>query len=101
MIELGVNIDHVATVRQARRAAVPDPVQAAMLAELGGAGGITGGVYSTAGSAPTLSGNTTSGGTAGSGGAGGASAGGSQAPGTPGADGTVQTEASCAAAAAC
>ncbi len=67
----------------------------------GGAGGITVGVYSTAGSAPTVSGNTSSGGTAGSGGAGGASAGGGQAPGTPGADGTVQTEASCAAAAAC
>lgn len=41
MLRLGVNIDHVATVRQARRAAVPDPVQAAVLAELGGADGIT------------------------------------------------------------
>src|SRR5512135_3154284 len=41
MIRLGVNIDHVATVRQARRAAEPDPVQAAVLAELGGADGIT------------------------------------------------------------
>jgi len=41
MIHLGVNIDHVATVRQARRAAEPDPVLAAQLAELGGANGIT------------------------------------------------------------
>ncbi|HYT88259.1 MAG TPA: pyridoxine 5'-phosphate synthase [Gemmataceae bacterium] len=41
MIRLGVNIDHVATVRQARRAAEPDPVQAAVLALLGGADGIT------------------------------------------------------------
>jgi len=41
MARLGVNIDHVATVRQARRAAEPDPVQAALLAELGGAEGIT------------------------------------------------------------
>ena len=41
MAELGVNIDHVATVRQARRAAEPDPVWAAVLAELGGADGIT------------------------------------------------------------
>jgi pyridoxine 5-phosphate synthase len=38
---LGVNIDHVATVRQARRVTEPDPVQAAVLAELGGADGIT------------------------------------------------------------
>ena len=38
---LGVNVDHVATVRQARRAPEPDPVQAALLAELGGADGIT------------------------------------------------------------
>ena len=38
---LGVNIDHVATLRQARRAAEPDPVHAAVLAELGGASGIT------------------------------------------------------------
>lgn len=38
---LGVNVDHVATVRQARRAPVPDPVAAAVLAELGGADGIT------------------------------------------------------------
>ena len=38
---LGVNIDHVATVRQARRATEPDPIQAAVLAELGGAQGVT------------------------------------------------------------
>ena len=41
MIELGVNIDHIATVRQARRTVEPDPVWAAVLAELGGANGIT------------------------------------------------------------
>lgn len=41
MIELGVNIDHVATVRQARRGVEPDPVWAAIEAELGGADGIT------------------------------------------------------------
>src|SRR5829696_1779073 len=40
-LRLGVNIDHVATVRQARRAAEPDPVAAAVLALLGGADGIT------------------------------------------------------------
>lgn len=38
---LGVNIDHVATVRQARRTNEPDPVHAAVLAEIGGADGIT------------------------------------------------------------
>ncbi|MCY2927653.1 MAG: pyridoxine 5'-phosphate synthase [Planctomycetota bacterium] len=38
---LGVNIDHVATVRQARRTVEPDPVWAAAQAELGGADGIT------------------------------------------------------------
>jgi len=38
---LGVNIDHVATVRQARRAMEPDPVRAAVMAELGGADQIT------------------------------------------------------------
>lgn len=38
---LGVNIDHVATVRQARLTNEPDPVWAATLAELGGADGIT------------------------------------------------------------
>lgn len=41
MAILGVNIDHVATVRQARRTNEPDPVWAAALAELGGADGIT------------------------------------------------------------
>jgi pyridoxine 5-phosphate synthase len=41
MIRLGVNIDHVATLRQARRATEPDPVAAALLALLGGADGIT------------------------------------------------------------
>jgi pyridoxine 5-phosphate synthase len=41
MADLGVNIDHVATVRQARRTYEPDPVWAAALAELGGADGIT------------------------------------------------------------
>jgi pyridoxine 5-phosphate synthase len=41
MIRLGVNIDHVATVRQARRAHEPDPIAAAVLALLGGADGIT------------------------------------------------------------
>ena len=38
---LGVNIDHVATVRQARKTFEPDPVAAAVLATLGGAEGIT------------------------------------------------------------
>lgn len=38
---LGVNIDHVATIREARRTTEPDPVWAAALAELGGADGIT------------------------------------------------------------
>ncbi len=41
MIELGVNIDHVATLRQARRTWEPDPCWAAMEAHLGGADGIT------------------------------------------------------------
>ncbi len=41
MIKLGVNIDHIATVREARKGLEPDPVQAAVLAELGGADGIT------------------------------------------------------------
>ena len=41
MIELGVNIDHVATVREARATWEPDPVWAAVEAHLGGAGGIT------------------------------------------------------------
>ncbi len=41
MVLLGVNVDHVATVRQARRTFEPDPVFAAVLAILGGADGIT------------------------------------------------------------
>lgn len=41
MIRLGVNIDHVATVRQARKTVEPDPVAAAAIAEMAGAEGIT------------------------------------------------------------
>lgn len=41
MPTLGVNIDHIATIRQARRTIEPDPVAAAVLAELAGADGIT------------------------------------------------------------
>ena len=41
MIRLGVNVDHVATIRQARGGIEPDPVTAAALSELGGADGIT------------------------------------------------------------
>src|SRR5690606_36652725 len=41
VIELGVNVDHVATVRQARRTYEPDPVGAAVEAHMGGADGIT------------------------------------------------------------
>ncbi|MEN2985109.1 MAG: pyridoxine 5'-phosphate synthase [Thermodesulfovibrionaceae bacterium] len=41
MVLLGVNVDHVATVRQARRTFEPDPIMAATLAILGGADGIT------------------------------------------------------------
>ena len=41
MASLGVNLDHIATVRQARRTVEPDPVTYALLAELGGASGIT------------------------------------------------------------
>ena len=41
MALLCVNVDHIATIRQARRAQEPDPAQAAMLAELAGASGIT------------------------------------------------------------
>src|SRR3954453_20668558 len=41
MIELGVNIDHIATLRQARRTYGPDPVWAAGEAEIGGADSIT------------------------------------------------------------
>ena len=39
MIELGVNIDHIATIREARKTYEPDPVWAATMAELGGADG--------------------------------------------------------------
>ncbi|NLX15131.1 MAG: pyridoxine 5'-phosphate synthase [Phycisphaerales bacterium] len=41
MAQLGVNIDHVATVRQARRTFEPDPIWAAVEAQLGGADGVT------------------------------------------------------------
>ena len=41
MAKLGVNVDHIATIRQARGVSEPDPVAAAMLAELAGADGIT------------------------------------------------------------
>ena len=41
MVTLGVNIDHIANVRQARKTVEPDPVQFAFLAELGGADSIT------------------------------------------------------------
>ncbi|OLT62207.1 pyridoxine 5'-phosphate synthase [Moorena bouillonii] len=41
MLTIGVNIDHIATIRQARRTVEPDPVAAAVLAELAGADGIT------------------------------------------------------------
>ena len=41
MASLGINLDHIATVRQARRTVEPDPVTLALLAELGGADGIT------------------------------------------------------------
>ncbi|MDR0843409.1 MAG: pyridoxine 5'-phosphate synthase [Acidobacteriota bacterium] len=41
MTKLGVNIDHIATIRQARQAIEPDPVAAAIIAELAGADGIT------------------------------------------------------------
>ncbi len=41
MTKLGVNIDHIATIRQARQSLEPDPVAAAVIAELAGADGIT------------------------------------------------------------
>ena len=41
MARLGVNVDHVATIREARKTVEPDPVWAAVLAELAGADGIT------------------------------------------------------------
>ncbi len=40
-VKLGVNIDHIATLREARKTNEPDPVAAAMLAEMAGADGIT------------------------------------------------------------
>ncbi|MEM9579320.1 MAG: pyridoxine 5'-phosphate synthase, partial [Pseudomonadota bacterium] len=40
-VRLGVNIDHVATLRNARGGALPDPVRAAVLAQQAGADGIT------------------------------------------------------------
>ena len=41
MLQLGVNVDHVCTVREARKISVPDPVEAALLCEEAGAAGIT------------------------------------------------------------
>lgn len=41
MIRLGVNVDHIATIREARRTVIPDPVEAAMIAERAGCDGIT------------------------------------------------------------
>ncbi len=41
MPKLSVNVDHVATLRQARKAQEPDPVAAAVLVELAGADGVT------------------------------------------------------------
>jgi len=40
-MRLGINVDHVATVREARKIDIPDPVEVALLAETGGANGIT------------------------------------------------------------
>ena len=40
-VRLGVNVDHIATLREARKAPEPDPVAAAVLAEMGGADGVT------------------------------------------------------------
>ena len=40
MVRLGVNVDHIATIREARRGREPDPVAAAILAEMAGADGI-------------------------------------------------------------
>ena len=53
MPELGVNIDHVATLRQARKTYEPDPVAAAVLCELGGADAITSTSARTAGTSRT------------------------------------------------
>jgi len=47
MAELSVNVDHVATIREARKTNVPDPVAAAVLVELAGADGITEGISRT------------------------------------------------------
>ncbi|HEX9078249.1 MAG TPA: pyridoxine 5'-phosphate synthase, partial [Desulfuromonadaceae bacterium] len=41
MAKLGLNVDHIATVRQARGGAEPDPVAAAVIGEMAGAEGIT------------------------------------------------------------
>jgi len=41
MLRLGINIDHIATIREARQTIEPDPILGAMLAELAGADGIT------------------------------------------------------------
>jgi len=41
MAKLSINVDHVATLRQARKAQEPDPVAAAIAAEMAGADGIT------------------------------------------------------------
>ncbi len=41
MIRLGVNVDHIATIREARKTVVPDPVKAALIAEKAGCHGIT------------------------------------------------------------
>jgi len=40
-VRLGINVDHIATLREARRGREPDPVAAAVLAEMAGADGIT------------------------------------------------------------
>jgi pyridoxine 5-phosphate synthase len=41
MIRLGVNVDHVATIREARKTVVPDPIEAALIAESAGCDGVT------------------------------------------------------------
>ncbi len=41
MIRLGVNVDHIATIREARKTVVPDPLEAALIAERAGCDGIT------------------------------------------------------------
>ena len=52
-LRLGVNIDHVATVRNARGEGYPDPVRAAEMALAAGADGITPTCAKTAGTSPT------------------------------------------------